>query len=156
MPYLRRAAGATLVLLLGGCAGTGGRGTSAPGDTAAARARDTTTQLGTGLVGGTWVLDDLAGQRLETEAQSTLEFTGDGMVSGHGGCNRFRGPVVVTADSIEFGPLVATRMYCGEAVTNQEMAYLAALNGAERWQIREPYLYISIAGRGEPLRFVRE
>jgi len=156
MPYLRRVAGMTLVLIFGGCAGTGGRGATPPRDTAAARARDTTTRLGTGLVGGTWVLDDLAGQRLQTETQSTLEFTGDGMVSGHGGCNRFRGPVTIAADSIEFGPLVATRMYCGEAVTNQEMAFLAALNGAERWQIREPYLYIHILGRAEPLRFVRE
>ena len=156
MPHLRRVAGVTLALLLSGCAGTGNRGTSEPRDTAAARARDTTTRLGTGLVGGTWVLEDLFGRRVLDEAQPTLEFTGDGMASGHGSCNRYRGPVVVAGDSIEFGPLIATRMFCGEEVTNQELAYLGALNGADRWHIREPYLYIYIAGGGEPLRFVRE
>jgi heat shock protein HslJ len=151
MTYLPRVAGMALALFLGGCAGAGGRAT---GD--AAGARDTATRLGTGLVGGKWVLEDLGGRRVLDEAQATLEFTGDGMVSGHGSCNRFRGPVVVAGDSIEFGPLVATRMYCGEAITNQEMTYLATLNGAERWHIREPYLYIYLPGRGEPLRFVRE
>jgi heat shock protein HslJ len=148
--------GVALALFLAGCAGTGNRGTPAPRDTGAAGARDTTTRLGTGLVGGTWVLEDLGGRRVVDEAQPTLEFTGDGMVSGHGSCNRFRGPVVVAGDSIEFGPLIATRMFCGEEITNQELAYLAALNGAERWHIREPYLYIYLIGRGEPLRFVRE
>ena len=151
MPHLRRVAGTALALFLGGCAGAGGR---SPSD--AAGARDTATRLGTGLVGGKWVLEDLAGRRVVDEAQATLEFTGDGMVSGQGSCNRFRGPVVVAGDSIEFGPLVATRMFCGEAVTNQEMTYLASLNAADRWHIQEPYLYIYIAGRGEPLRFLRE
>jgi len=151
MTYLRRVAGIALAVVLGGCAGAGGRATSDAGG-----ARDTATRLGTGLVGGTWVLEDLAGRRVVDEAQATLEFTGDGMVSGHGSCNRFRGPVVVAGDSIEFGPLVATRMFCGEAVTNQEMTYLATLNAAERWNIREPFLYIYLAGRGQPLRFVRE
>ena len=151
MTHPVRVAGTALALFLGGCAGAGGRSTSD-----AAGARDTATRLGTGLVGGKWVLQDLAGRRVVDDAEATLEFTGDGMVSGYGSCNRFRGPVVVAGDSIEFGPLVATRMYCGEVVTNQEMAYLATLNAAERWQIREPYLYIYLAGRGEPLRFVRE
>ena len=152
MPYLRRDSDPALALFLGACAGAGGPAGEA------GNVRDSVTTGGTnaaGLIGTKWELDDLAGRGVVDEAQATLEFTGDGMVSGHGSCNGFPGPVVITGDSIEFGPLVATRMFCGEAVTNQEMQYLAALNAAERWELREPYLYISV-GRQQPLRFVRE
>jgi heat shock protein HslJ len=154
MPYLQRVSGAALALFLGACAGAGAGGSA--GETGSVR--DSVARGGTsaaGLIGTKWELEDLAGQDVVDEARATLEFTGDGMVSGHGSCNRFRGPVVITGDSIEFGPLVATRMFCGEAVTNQEMQYLAALNAAERWELKEPFLYISV-GRQQPLRFVRE
>jgi heat shock protein HslJ len=152
MPYLRRAWGTALALFLGACAGAAGSAGEA------GNVRDSVSTGGTnaaGLIGTKWELEDLAGKVVVDEARATLEFTGDGMVSGHGSCNRFRGPVVVTGDSIEFGPLVATRMFCGEAVTNQETEYLTALNAAQRWELKEPFLYIHL-GRQQPLRFVRE
>ena len=89
-------------------------------------------------------------------SQATLEFTGDGMVSGHGSCNRFRGPVSITRDSIAFGALVATRMFCGEAVTGQENEYMAALADAHRYEIKDSLLYLYAAGLPAPLRFIRE
>jgi heat shock protein HslJ len=61
-----------------------------------------------------------------------------------------------TSDSAVFGALAATKMFCGEAVTNQENEYLGALDAAERGEITEPFLFIYAAGRPEPLRFVRE
>ena len=108
------------------------------------------------LAGTKWRLETLAGKRVVDRARATLEFTGDGHASGHGSCNRFRGPVTLTGDSIAFGPLVATRMFCGDTVTNQETEYLAALDQAVRYEVRDSFLYIHAAGRAEPLRFVTE
>jgi heat shock protein HslJ len=108
------------------------------------------------LAGTKWRLEDLAGKGVVDRVQATLEFSSDSAVSGNGSCNRFRGPVTVSGNSISFGALAATRMFCGEAVMNQENDYLAALDAAERWEIKEPFLFIYTAGRPEPLRFVRE
>jgi heat shock protein HslJ len=109
-----------------------------------------------GLAGTKWSLEDLAGKGVVDNARATLEFTADSAVSGNGSCNRFRGPVTVNGDRISFGALAATKMFCGEAVTNQESEYFAALDAAERWEIKEPFLLIYAAGRPEPLRFIRE
>ena len=110
---------------------------------------------GAALAGTRWLLDDLAGKGVVDRAQATLEFTGDGTVSGQGSCNRFGGPVTLAGDSISLGPLVATRMFCGEGITGQETEYLAALDQAVRYEVRDSFLYIHAAGRAEPLRFVR-
>jgi heat shock protein HslJ len=109
-----------------------------------------------GLAGTKWRLEDLAGKGVVDRVQATLEFTSDSTVTGNGSCNRFRGPVTVSGSTISFGALAATKMFCGEAVTNQENEYLAALDAAERWKIEEPFLFIYAAARPEPLRFVRE
>jgi putative lipoprotein len=109
-----------------------------------------------GLAGTKWRLEDLAGKAVVDQAQATLEFVSDSAVSGNGSCNRFHGPVTISGSTISFGALAATRMFCGEAATNQETEYFAALDGAERWEIKEPFLYINLAGRPQPLRFVRQ
>jgi hypothetical protein len=81
---------------------------------------------------------------------------GDGMASGHGSCNRFRGGVAFEGDSISFGPLIATRMFCGETVTAQENAYMSALADVDRYEVRESFLYLYAPRLPAPLRFVRE
>lgn len=135
-----------LVVTLAACAGGGS--TPRPDPDAAASPAS--------LAGTRWRLEDLAGKGVVDRAQAALEFTGDGMVSGHGSCNQFRGPVTLAGDSIGFGPLVSTRMFCGEEVTGQENEYLAALNASVRYEVRDSLLYIHADGRTEPLRFVRE
>jgi heat shock protein HslJ len=47
-------------------------------------------------------------------------------------------------------------MACPEAVMNQEMKYLAALQTAERFEWKDPYLLIYCKGFGKPLRFTRQ
>lgn len=130
--YLTRVA---IAFVLGACAGGGGLPE---------------------LSGTRWRLEDLAGKGVVDRAVATLEFTGDGFASGNGSCNQFRGPVTVKGVTIAFGPVVATRMFCGDSVSAQEMEYLAALDAAERWEIRDSVLYLYAAGQPEPLRFVRE
>jgi heat shock protein HslJ len=106
------------------------------------------------LVGTEWRLEDLAGAGVMDRVQATLEFPEEGRVSGNGSCNQFHATVTVNGGVITFGPLATTRKMCGEAVMHQENEYLAALREVERFEIREPFLYIFAANRPQPLRFI--
>ena len=108
------------------------------------------------LTGTSWRLEDLAGHGVVAGTEATLEFPEPGIATGNGTCNRFRGPVSVTAGSIRFGALISTKRACADEAANaQETAYLAALGAAERWEIREDFLFIYPADRSQPLRFAR-
>jgi len=108
------------------------------------------------LTGTSWRLEDLAGRGAVQRVEATLEFTEPGFASGDGSCNRFRGPVTISGETIRFGALMSTKRACvDEAANAQETEYLAALGAAERWEIRDASLYIHAAGRPEPLRFSR-
>lgn len=109
----------------------------------------------TGLAGTRWRLEDLAGAGVVDNVEATLEFGADGRVTGNGSCNGFGGRATVTGAAIEFGPLVSTRKACPEAIMNQETNYMSALEKAERFELKEPFLYIYAAGQSQPLRFVR-
>jgi len=64
----------------------------------------------------------------------TAEFS-DGHISGSGGCNRFMGGYHTQGDQLSIGPLASTFMACEQPVMGQEMKYLAALQGAQRYEI---------------------
>jgi heat shock protein HslJ len=108
-----------------------------------------------GLDGSEWLLEDLGGLSVIENIQATLTFPEAGKVAGNGSCNRFFGPAVVNGDSIKLGPLGSTRMMCPEPVMNQEMKYVNALQAAERFEWKDPYLLIYCKGLEKPLRFTR-
>lgn len=112
---------------------------------------------GGALTGTRWRLEDLAGAGVIDRVQATLEFSGEAplSVAGNASCNRFRGTVTVSGGTIAFGPLATTRKMCAEAIMRQENEYLAALREAQRFEIKEPFLYIFAANRSQPLRFIR-
>lgn len=109
-----------------------------------------------GLVGTAWRLEDLAGAGVVDRTEATLEFPEAGKVAGNGSCNRFFGTVVISGDSLSFGPLGSTRMSCAEAVGTQEATYLKALQDAERFTLEGSLLLISSKGMEKPLRFIRK
>jgi heat shock protein HslJ len=57
------------------------------------------------------------------DVETSIEFKG-GQMSGNVGCNGFGGEYSVDGDTITFGPVVSTMMYC-EAVAEQESGALA-------------------------------
>ena len=59
---------------------------------------------------------------------STLAFDTDGAVNGNGGCNTFRGDVIIDGSSMKFGQLASTMMACEEAKSKQEAIFHAALS----------------------------
>jgi heat shock protein HslJ len=103
-----------------------------------------------------WVLIDLAGSKVIDPARATLAFAAAGKVSGNGSCNRFFGSAKIAGNTIQFGPLGSTRMACPEPVMNQEARYLNALQSAERFEWKDPYLLLYCRGLEKPLRFTRQ
>jgi heat shock protein HslJ len=108
------------------------------------------------LWGTAWRLEDLAGAGVVDRTEATLEFPAEGRVAGKGSCNRFSGGAKVgSGGTIGFSAVIATRMACAEAVMNQESAYFAALEKAERYETDGDNLYLYVADNPTPLRFIR-
>ena len=87
--------------------------------------------------------------------QATLAFPEAGKVAGKGSCNRFFGSAEISGLTIRLGPLASSRMACPEAVMNQEGKYLDALQKAERFEWKDPYLLIYCKDFEKPLRFTQ-
>jgi heat shock protein HslJ len=129
----------------------GAAGSATPAVTTAAATSAATT---IDLAGTEWRLEDLGGTGIIDNSQATLAFPEAGRVAGNGSCNRFMGQVTITGSTIKMGPLAGTRMACAsEAVGNQEAKYLKALEGATRYEWKDPYLLIYSDGLEKPMRF---
>jgi heat shock protein HslJ len=71
---------------------------------------------------------------LAGDAPITLSFKG-GAVSGHAGCNTFRGAYTGDRQRVKFGALASTRKACPDPIMKQEREFLAALESAVKWAI---------------------
>jgi putative lipoprotein len=107
-----------------------------------------------GLLGTRWRLEDLGGAGVIDEASATLEFPEPGKVVGSGSCNRFFGSVSIEGNRMTIGPLSTTRMACAEVVAMQEVSYIRALQGVERYSVQRTVLLIYVRGMERPLRFI--
>jgi putative lipoprotein len=105
------------------------------------------------LWGTSWVLEDIGGEGVVDDARATLAFPEQGKAAGRGSCNSFSASVAITGPAINFGPLIATRMACADAVMNQESKYLKALQDAERFELEGDELRVYARGMDKPLRF---
>lgn len=105
------------------------------------------------LFGQTWVAEDIDGRGVIDYAQSTIQFDGDGPVSGSTGCNRIVGSATIDGDAVRLGQLGTTRMACPEAVMDQESKYLDALGRVAHWRIERGLLFLLDADRKDILRF---
>ena len=84
---------------------------------------------------GKWLAEDILGGGAIDRLQTTLEIARDGIVSGHGGCNRYRGRVSITGESISFSPLASTKMACTPSAKAQEEKFHQALERARSFRI---------------------
>jgi heat shock protein HslJ len=88
------------------------------------------------LIDTKWTLESVAGLPAVTGRGGPPELVlgPDGVLSGSTGCNRMGGGFDVAGDSIAFGPIRTTRMYCADAYrTEQEL--LKALPNVARYEI---------------------
>lgn len=107
------------------------------------------------LSSSAWLLEDMSGSGVLDSVQATLTSPEAGHVAGNGSCNRFFGPAEIKGNAIKLGPLGSSRMACPEAVMNPETKYLQALQSAERFEWKDPYLLIYCKDFEKPLRFTR-
>jgi len=84
---------------------------------------------------GNWLVEDIQGSGVLDRVQTTLDLADDGQFHGSGGCNNYRGQASLDGNAISFGPAMATRMACPEAVMNQETKFFQALEAVKSWEI---------------------
>lgn len=113
-------------------------------------APDSTSGVVIDLVGTDWVLEELAGSTF-VDTFPTINFGGDGTVTGSAGCNTFSGTYAVDGTSLGVGPLGTTKMACADPTMFVESAFLAALRGVTGWSVR-PDGRLVLDGR-HPLTF---
>ena len=90
------------------------------------------------LEGRTWVAEEIAIDGAPTPLVANTVVTAtfeDGTVSGIASCNNYFGGYEVDGDAIAFGPLGTTLMACIPEIFAQEVAYLAALDAADRFSV---------------------
>lgn len=108
------------------------------------------------LWGSAWQLQDLGGRSAMSQVHATLEFPAEGgRAVGNASCNRFFGGVAVDGDSITFLDVGTMRMSCPQAINDQEQRFLAALEGAERYEVEDQELRIFGGDSETPIRFSR-
>ena len=80
---------------------------------------------------GTWRLDSYGTPGNTTPAapdvDTSITFTEDGKIEGNVGCNGFGGDYTVEGNTITFGPIVSTLMFCEGPVGDQETTTLNVL-----------------------------
>jgi heat shock protein HslJ len=109
-----------------------------------------------GLVGSSWRVEELGGEKVPADAEGTLDFPEAGRVAGRAFCNRFSGKAEIAGASIRFGPLAVTKMACGQSANERESRFLQALQKAERYGLEGRALLIYVAGSDRPLRLRRQ
>lgn len=87
------------------------------------------------LQGGEWVVEDLAGNGIVDRSRATLDFGGDGQVTGRASCNRYGAAWRLSGEGLTISSARATRIACSPALDNQEIEFLGLLEGTHRFDI---------------------
>ena len=78
------------------------------------------------------------------DVDTMIEFDIEGRMSGNVGCNGFGGEYSIDGDTIKFGPVMSTMMFC-EAVAEQESGTLAVLQETVSFELNGNMLTITSA-----------
>ncbi len=108
------------------------------------------------LVGSAWQLKQLGGEAVPADARASLAFAAGGVITGHGGVNRFRGTITVSGATVKVGPLMATKMAGPPAMNALEAKYLQALGAATQFEAEGDTLSVTVSGEDKPLVFTRK
>lgn len=81
---------------------------------------------------GAWRIEQARSAPLVDKRSARLNFAPDGTLGGNGSCNTLRGRYTLEGNQLRIGPIVTTRMACGDALMEQEDRVLTALERATR------------------------
>ncbi len=97
-----------------------------------------------GLANTAWTVISIGGAATIADAQPTMAFTPEGMISGSGGCNQYSGTFRTDGDRITVSDLASTMMMCEGERGAQETAFTSGLTGATTWrQLEDGNLQLS-------------
>ncbi|HKY54558.1 MAG TPA: META domain-containing protein [Anaerolineales bacterium] len=109
---------------------------------------------------GTWRLVSYgAGENLTPAAQdvdTTITFTEDGKIEGNVGCNGFGGDYTVEGNTLTFGPIVSTLMFCEGPVGDQETTTLNVLAESVTFVMEGDNMTITSADGSEVIVLARK
>ena len=108
---------------------------------------ETSTVSVADIAGKEWVVEDLNDAGIPDMANATLNFTAEGGVSGHTGCNRYSGSWTEADGEITLSPLATTRMACAPALMDMERKFLNALTSPLSMTLDETGL-LTVTGSG--------
>lgn len=94
-------------------------------------------------LGGLWLAEDIGGNGVIDNLQTTLEIRPDGSYGGNGGCNTYRGNLKVQNGGIAFAPAAATRKMCAPAIMDQEQKFFDALGTVVSWKLENGILHLT-------------
>jgi len=78
------------------------------------------------------------------DVETSIDFDSEGRMSGNVGCNGFGGDYTVDGNTITFGPVMSTMMFC-EGVAEQETGTLSVLQNTVTFVIDGSILTITSA-----------
>ena len=90
------------------------------------------------------------------DVDTTIEFASDGTLNGNVGCNGFGGDFTVDGDTITFGSIVSTMMFCEGPVGEQEAATLAVFQESASFVLDSDTLTVTSADGSSILVLARK
>ncbi len=97
------------------------------------------------LINARWVLRELNGKSVPSQADVFIRFKDSTSVEGFGGCNRLFGSYTSKGSILNIGPLASTKMSCVE--DHLEPQFLQVLEKAESYYTDSKYLYLQSNGK---------
>jgi heat shock protein HslJ len=85
----------------------------------------------------------------------TAFFSGDGSLSGNGGCNSYNSSYTINGQAITIQPPVGGMMLCGDPADSVEHVYFGLLPQAMTFEINGNQLILRNSGGQEILRYTR-
>lgn len=86
------------------------------------------------LIGGEWVVEDIAGGMID-RSRATLLFSPAGGLTGRASCNTFTTRYTLSGEGLTIDPAATTRMACAPSLMQQEERFLDILHKSRRFEL---------------------
>jgi len=111
-------------------------------------------------INGQWKLVSYGPTSSQTPAaadvETSIEFKADGTINGNVGCNGFGGDFKVDGDTITFGSIVSTMMFCEGPGGDQETATLTVIQESAKFVLAGDTLTITSADGNSAIVLARK
>jgi heat shock protein HslJ len=102
-----------------------------------------------------WVLEEIDGNAVADQVQSTIRFQGNDRIAGWGGCNRYFANYQSGRKFFKVGPIGSTRRICPPVVMEQEERFFSVLQKARSIRMEGDFLVIDSEITSQSMKFGR-